>query len=97
MINTYELIKNLVPCQLFIKKRDDGEFLIILNEHLELYFLNETAKDFYTRCDSSKTIDDICNLMIEVFDVEENILKRDILFLIRDFQWQEIIELKERI
>ena len=97
MNTVYEFIKNLIPCQIYTKKRENGDFLIISNENLELYFLNETAKDFYMRCDSFSSIDNICNSMLKEYDVDENVLKQDILSLIRDFQWQEIIELKERV
>lgn len=97
MNTVYEFIKNLIPCQVYTKKRDNEDFLIVLNENLELYFLNETAKDFYKRCDSFNSIDNIYTSMLKEYDVDENVLKQDILSLIRDFQWQEIIELKERV
>ena len=60
---TYDLLKNLIPVSCCLKKRDNGDFLIVLNEDGELFYLNDTAKYVYDLFDSKSTVNDILQLM----------------------------------
>lgn len=99
MIMPYDLLFDLIPVASCLKKRDNEDFLIVLSEDGELYYLNDTAKYIYSLFDSKRSIKDIFNLMKEEYEADsledENILKHDIVEIIRDFQWQKIANLME--
>lgn len=95
----YELLKEFVPVSNCLKKRDNGDFLIVLNEDGELFYLNDTAKFIYLSFDSKKNVEDIFKLMKTKFEAnsedDEIIIKKDLIEIIRDFQWQKIVNLME--
>lgn len=90
----YDLIKEKVPIINFVKKRDNNEFLIIENSDLEIFYLNNTAKDIINLCDGKNNIIAITNTLKDMYDVDEHILQNDIVDLIRDFQWKKILRLE---
>ena len=94
----FDKIKNLIPIQVNLKKRRNGDFLIVMNENNNIHYLNSTAKFIYEHCDSDNTIENIFDLIKKEFeitsDMEEEV-KKDVVSIIRDFQWQKIIELKK--
>jgi len=90
----YELIKDLIPKKTCLKERNDGEFLIICNNDLSIYYLNETAKDFYQLADNSITFDEIVKKLTEIYDVDIDVIKKDMLHLVRDLQWKHLLVLK---
>ena len=69
-----------------------------MNKFGQVYYLNNTACFIYEKCNNSNTIENILKLLKEEFeitvDMEEDI-KLDIINIIRDFQWQKIIELRK--
>ena len=91
----FETLKNLVPKQDYLKLRNDGEFLIVLNTNAEFQYLNATAKDIYIQCDGKKTIKDIYEYMLDEYDVDCEVMKHDIISVIREFQWKNLIVLKK--
>ncbi|MDO4628317.1 MAG: PqqD family protein [Planctomycetia bacterium] len=90
----YESLKNSTPLPIWKKMRVDGDFLIISNHHLEIHFLNSTAKDIVELI-GNNTIDQICELMLKMYDVERTILQQDVLNTIRYLQWKQLIQLKK--
>lgn len=90
----YDLIKEKIPIITFVKKRENNEFLIIENTDLEIFYLNDTAKDIINLCDGKNNIKSIINTLNEMYDVDIHILQNDIIDLIRDFQWKKILRLE---
>ena len=50
----YDSIKNRIPKVLAIKKRENNEFLIVESADLQIFHLNETAKDFIELCNEKR-------------------------------------------
>lgn len=96
MSNIYDILSNLIPVQDFIKSRENGEFLILMSEKLEIQYLNEVAKDFYLLINGKRSLEEITEILLEMYDVERNILEKDICQLLRDLQWKNLIILKEK-
>ena len=92
----YNFIKDFVLYQQYSKKREDGDFLLISSPRLEMLFLNEVAKDFYSKVDGNKSLKEIINQLLEEYEVDKDILINDIVNIVRDFQWKGILELKEK-
>lgn len=91
----YDLIKNAIPIQSCLKKRENGDFLILSSpDNLNVIYLNETAKDFYLFADGILSLDSIIGKLSCVYKVEIGILKKDILHLLRDLQWKGVLKLK---
>lgn len=94
----FDKIKNLIPVQTNSKVRKNGDFLIVMNKNNNIHYLNSTAKFIYEHCDNNTTINTIFDLMKKEFeitpDMEEEV-KNDFVSIIRDFQWQKIIDLKK--
>ena len=61
---------------------------------MEVFYLNDTAKDFILLCDGKRTVEDILVKMAEIYAVDEKILQIDIIDLIRDLQWKKILILE---
>lgn len=94
----YDLLKNYIPIHSYKKCRDNEDFLIVMNFEGDIYYLNETAKYIFLNFDGKKTIKDIFENMKNKYDAnneDELILKKDLTEIIRDFQWQNIINLME--
>lgn len=90
----YNSIKTIIPIGNFKKKIIDGEFLVITNNNLVIYYLNETAKDFYILIDGCNTVEDIINKLSKLYDVEFDMIVNDIINLIRDLEWKQLLILK---
>ena len=91
----YEKMKLLIPIRNAAKIRDDGEFLIVMSHVHSIQYLNIVAKEFYLLVDGIKNIDEIINTLIDEYDVSREILECDILELIRNLQWNDLIMLKD--
>jgi hypothetical protein len=90
----FELIKNYKPFSIAAKTRKEGNFLIVMADDLSIYYLNQVALDFYNLCDGTISIEKALDILINEYDVDIEILKKDIMILIRDLQWSKIIRLK---
>ena len=96
MSRGFALIQNLIPYSTAWRTEDNGDFLIVSNEKHEIFYLNETSALFYTLCNGCRSIDEVKMYMLDEYDVPVAQLEQDIVSLVRDFQWQGIIHLKER-
>lgn len=93
----YDMVKSFYPIRQCMKLRQDGEFWIVANYNQDIFYLNETAAEFYEACTGENRIMDCFNLMKQQYDISEDELKRDVMELVRNLQWQDIIRLEERI
>lgn len=90
----YTLLKNKYPKYIGIKKRENEEILIVESIDLEIFYLNETAKYIVNLSNGKNTLEEIKNYLLNVFDVNEDDLKNDLVNSVRDLQWKKIIKLK---
>ncbi|HWR05455.1 PqqD family protein [Sporomusa sp.] len=95
MIASAILLKRLVPVRMHLKARVDNDFLIVSTKNLNIYYLNETARDFYDLVDGAITINEIVNKLMQVYEIDYATLEKDIVHLVRDLQWKELIVLTE--
>jgi uncharacterized protein with ParB-like and HNH nuclease domain len=90
----FENIKHLTPVQTNIKTRNNGSFLIVCSLKLDILHLNYVAKDFYQLVDGKQSLEAIYLTLLGEYDVGADVLKSDISNLVRDMQWQAILNLK---
>ena len=91
----WEWIKNKKLKDISLKKRREGNILIIYGETLEISYLNKIAAQIMELSNGSNTMSDIFDVLLKKYDVEENELKIDIITLVRELQWKRIIKLEE--
>lgn len=91
----WEWIKNKKLKDISLKKRREGNILIIYGETLEISYLNKIAAQIMELSNGSNTMSDIVDVLLKKYDVEENELKIDIITLVRELQWKRIIKLEE--
>lgn len=91
----FEKIKDLKPEQSFLKKRNETDFLIVSSPKSIIYYLGDITREIYLECNGNNTIFDIFTKISNEYDVSEEVLQDDIVELIRDFQWKNIVELNE--
>ena len=92
----YELVKEYIPNKTCIKEKENGGFLIVSSPTLDVYYFNNTAKDFYQAIDGKRTVSDIVDYLLDEYDVKKDVLIRDFVNVLRDFQWKQLVVL-ERI
>ncbi|MDO4858084.1 MAG: PqqD family protein [Thermoguttaceae bacterium] len=63
-----------------------------MNKKLEVHFLNSTARDIVELI-GNRTIQEICESMMEIYEVEENVIRRDVINTIRNLQWKHLIRI----
>lgn len=91
----YNKIKELIPLRNALKIREDGCYLIVMPQNGNIQYLNEVAREFYLLIDGKKNIECIVKRMLEEYDVSYDELQIDILNLVRELQWSQLILLKE--
>ncbi len=90
----WDWIKDKVPVSLAIKKRAEDDVTVVYGKELEICYLNKIGGRFIDLCDGHNTFDDIVNHLMKIYDVDENVLKCDIVELSRDLQWKRLIKLE---
>ncbi len=92
----FEKLSPLFPIQTCLKKRGNGEFLIVMSKKANIFYLNEVAHFIYENCDGTQTIGDIRRKILSEYEgTTESAVTEDLVNMIRDFQWQNIIELRK--
>lgn len=94
----FEKFAHLIPYKENMKCRVNNEFLIIMSNDKELYYLNDTARFIYECFDGEKTLSEIFDVLIKEYAIESEMKEavlEDFVETIRNFQWQNIIRLKE--
>lgn len=87
-------LENKIPRCSFVKKRINGDVLIICAENLTIYYLNTTAAFFIELSDGKATVGDIKKKFLSRYDVDERELEKDFIEMIRDLQWKKILTLE---
>ena len=92
----FEKLSPLFPVKTCLKKRKNGEFLIVMSKKANIFYLNEVAHFIYENCDGTQTIGDIRRKILSEYEgTTESAVTEDLVNIIRDFQWQNIIELRK--
>ena len=93
LVFVYEKYKDLLIKPTFRKCRVDNNFLIVMNDRLEIFYLTETAKEMMNAIYDSIKIDDLFKIFQEEYEVDSLTLKSDIIDFLKDMQWKGIIYL----
>lgn len=88
----YNRMKDWTPKPAWRKKRNNGDFLLLSSCDLDVHYLNSTAKEIVELI-GGRTIEQICSIMLENYDVEPEVLHNDIVRVIRDLQWKKLIRI----
>ena len=88
------LAKKIPQCS-YLKKRRDGEILIVCAENLSIYYLNSTAAFFIELANGKNSVGEIKNKFLERYNVEEKEIENDFVEMIRDLQWKKILVLED--
>ena len=91
----FSWLEKKIPHCTYLKKRADGEILIVCAENLSIYYFNSTAAFFISLADGKNSVGEIKNKFLERYDVEEQELKKDFVEMIRDLQWKKILTLED--
>lgn len=87
----YSFFAELYPNTRYLKKRLEGNLLLVTNNNLELVYLNETAAFLFNHSDGKTQICMILNSFLKEYDVDENTLKHDLGHIIKDLQWKDLL------
>ena len=90
----FDWLENKIPCISLVKKKSNGEILIVCSENLSMYYLNSTAAMFIELADGKSTVGDIKQKFLDRYDVDERELENDFVDMIRDLQWKKILTLE---
>jgi methyltransferase-like protein len=90
-MDVYTLQKDKVPQQEFFKKRQDGDFLVVLSPNMCIFYLNEVATFIYNQIDGSRSIEEIKKIVLEEFDIAQAQLEDELLTSLRDMEKKQIL------
>ena len=72
----------------------DGE-MVLLDMNSESYFgLDEVGTAIWKAIEEKKVIQDVYETLLEEFDVEEEVLKKDLIYFIKELESSGLIEVK---
>ena len=90
----FDWLENKIPRISLVKKKSNGEILIVCSENLSMYYLNSTAAMFIELADGKSTVGDIKQKFLDRYDVDERELENDLVDMIRDLQLKKILTLE---
>lgn len=94
MNSVYEWMSLKKPIQIVIKCRQEGDFFIAYGKNLDISYLNKTSGLILSLCDGKNSVEDIKKHMLNRFDVDEESLEEDLVNIIRDLQWKQMLVLE---
>ncbi|MDR2394659.1 MAG: PqqD family protein [Treponema sp.] len=78
-----------------LKLRIEGNIGIVCNTRdFRVHYLNETATMIFCLIDGKRSVAEIAQCFLETVDVDRDVFERDLVEMIRDFQWKKLIALK---
>lgn len=92
----YEIIKNKIVYTMVLKARENLGMLIAMNRNSEIYYLNETAKDILLASNGRRSVEEIVNIILEDYEVEKEVLQNDMVSVLRDLQWKNLIYMEDK-
>ncbi|MFC1597527.1 PqqD family protein [Planctomycetota bacterium] len=85
------------PSSDVVAREIEGELIIVPviagigDEDDELYTLNETGKDVWTRLDGRNSLNDVILELVAEYDVDEGVIRRDVVGLVEELVKREIV------
>jgi hypothetical protein len=72
------------------REQEEGNFLVYFNQNV--FEVNEIVARILELCASPQSAESLTAALLEEYDVKENILRKDILFVISQLQEKDILE-----
>lgn len=84
-----------IPVRKELKFRVEGNTGIVCNGlDFRVNYLNETATAIFQLIDGKRNVGEIAQSFLENVEVDDEVFKRDLLEILRNFQWQKLITLQ---
>jgi hypothetical protein len=97
-MTVFSYIVDYIPVRKELKLRIEGNVGIVCNARdFRVDYLNETALEVFLLIDGRRTVADIIQCFLENVEVDRNVFEKDLVELLRNFQWQKLITLKRRV
>lgn len=87
----FQLICHLFPVPVARKAKFEGDILILMNQQLEIMYLNPTAAFIYNHINGKRTILQLSEIMKYEYDISRDIVENDLCNIIRELQWHHLI------
>jgi len=84
------------PENISIKRRLEGDILILMSRDLTLEFADSVAADFITLIDGKRSLLSIITELSKLYDADISIIKKDILELCRLLQRKRVIRINSQ-
>jgi hypothetical protein len=98
MSPAFSYLASHVPVRKELKFRLEGNIGIVCNaQDFRINYLNETALAIFQSIDGKKTLSEIADYFLRNVDVEREIFEKDLIEIIRNFQWQKLITIKQKM
>lgn len=91
----WDWIKDKKPQNISLKSRMEEDIMVVYGKPLEMSYLNKIGARILNLSDGSNSVEDIANILLKIYDVDEKNLQDDIIVLMRELQWKRIIKLEE--
>ena len=87
-----------IPFRKELKFRIEGNIGIVCNaEDFRVNYLNETALIIFQLIDGERDVGEIAQSFLQNAEVDRPLFERDLIEILRNFQWQKLITLKQKI
>lgn len=87
-------LKGKKPVKISLKHRQEGDIMVVCSRDMTLSYLNKTGGFIFELSNGKNTLDNIVRLLLNRFNVEEDVLIADLVDIIRDMQFKRIIRLE---
>ena len=92
---TWEWLKHKKLVDISLKKRWEKDIMVLYGKELDICYLNKIGGEIISLGNGKNTASDIADMLLQTYDVDENELREDIIWLIRELQWKRLVRLEE--
>lgn len=92
---TWEWLKHKKLVDISLKKRWEKDIMVLYGKELDICYLNKIGGEIISLSNCKNTVSDIADMLLQTYDVDENELREDIIWLIRELQWKRLVRLEE--
>jgi hypothetical protein len=95
-MTAFSYLADYIPIRKELKFRLEGNIGIASDaKNFRVDYINESALSIFMLIDGKRSIADITQIFMKDFDVEQSIVEQDLVEILRNFQWRELITLKQ--
>ena len=95
---TFSYIASHIPIRKELKFRIEDNIGIVCNAwDFRINYLNETALIIFQLIDGERNVGEIARSFLQNVEVDRALFERDLIEILRNFQWQKLITLKQKM